>query len=75
MIYQMLEFIKFLGMVILILILLGIIFAIIDTIYSNIKFSIFKRTALKNLKEQLKNIDSDKIIIEKIEDLNEEDVK
>ncbi len=69
------EFVGFLGIIILILILIGVIFAIVDTIYSNIKLSIVKREALKKLNEQLKDIDSDKIIIERVKDLDEEDVK
>lgn len=75
MILQMWEFIKFLGLVILILILIAIIFAIIDTIYSNIKLSIFRKITLNSLKEQLKDIDSNNIIIEKIDNLDKKDNK
>lgn len=75
MVLQMLEFVKFLGMIILIVFLIGVIFAMIDAIYSNIKLSIVRRAAINKLKEKIENADNDEIIIGNIEDLNEEDVK
>ena len=43
MLNQMWNFVGFLGLTILILILIAIIFAIVDVIYNNIKLSIVKR--------------------------------
>lgn len=53
MLNQMWEFVGFLGLTILILILIAIIFAIVDMIYNNIKLSIVKRQAISKLKEEL----------------------
>ncbi len=72
MVLQMLNFIKFLGLIIVILILFGIIFTIIDAIYSNIKLSIAKREALKKIKLEIQKMDLDNLVIEKI---SKEDVE
>lgn len=57
MLNQMWNFVGFLGLTILILILIGIIFAIVDVIYNNIKLSIVKRQAISKLKEELTKAD------------------
>lgn len=57
MLSQMWNFVGFLGLTILILILIAIIFAIVDVIYNNIKLSIVKRQAISKLKEELTKAD------------------
>lgn len=57
MLNQMWNFVGFLGLTILILILIAIIFAIVDVIYNNIKLSIVKRQAIGKLKEELAKAD------------------
>lgn len=52
---QMWGFIKFLGMGALILFLIALIFAILDSMYSNIKLNIIKRQAMKELKKSIEN--------------------
>ena len=74
MVLQMWEFIKFLGMIIIILILIGIIFAIADGIYSHIKMSIYKRIAMKKLAEALHEAGAGDIVIQKHDDNEEKDV-
>lgn len=64
-------FIKFLGMIALMLFLVAIIFAIVDTIYANIKLGIVRRKAIEELKKQLNDIDNVIFIDnEKKEDVN-----
>jgi hypothetical protein len=64
-------FIKFLGMIALMLFLVAIIFAIVDTIYANIKLGIVRRKAIEKLKKELNNIDNVIFIDnEKKEDVN-----
>lgn len=57
MLNQMWNFVGFLGLTVLILILIAIIFAIVDVIYNNIKLSIVKRQAISKLKEELTKAD------------------
>ena len=75
---QLWQFVVFLGMIILILFLIGIIFAIIDTIYKNIKMSVIEKNVMLALDKEL-NKENCKIEIEKIDKetldkLKEEDV-
>lgn len=70
---QLWNFVGFLGIVILIIFLIGVIFALIDTIYTNLKMSIVKKKLIKSLNKEL-NDGINKITIEKVENLDEEDV-
>lgn len=67
---QLWNFVLFLGIIILILFLIGIIFAIIDTIYKNIKMSIIEKNVMTALDKELNN-GNNKITIEKVENLDE----
>lgn len=62
------EFVKFLGMIILILILFAVIFAILETIYNHIKLSFVKRKAIKTLKNEI-----EKIVVDAIDQKEEDD--
>lgn len=53
------EFVKFLGIIILILILFAIILAILEAIYNHIKLNIVKRKAIKTLKNEVEKIVND----------------
>ena len=68
------EFIKFLGMFALILFLIGIIFAIINVIWQNIKLSILQRQAIEKLKKAINENEIEDIVI-KDDSSNKEDVK
>lgn len=67
---QLWNFVLFLGIIILILFLIGIIFAIIDTIYKNMKMSIIEKNVMTALDKELNN-GNNKITIEKVENLDE----
>lgn len=56
-------FIKFLGMIALMLFLVGIIFAIVDTIYANIKLGIVRRKAINKLREVIDENEIENIIL------------
>lgn len=67
------EFVKFLGIIILILILFAIILAILEAIYNHIiynhiKLSIIKRKAIKTLKNEI-----EKIVVDAIDQKEEDD--
>lgn len=55
MVLQMWNFIKFLGMVIIILFLFVIIFSLIDVIYNNIKIEILKKKLIKEINKNIEN--------------------
>ena len=59
------HFVAFLGIIILILILIGIMFALIDTIYVNIKNSIIRNKAIKESQIEAKKMIK-KAILEEI---------
>jgi len=67
------NFIKFLGMIVIILILVGIIFDLIDTIYANIKLNMVKRKAINKLKEAIDENDIENIVLKTVkEDVDKE---
>ena len=70
--FQLWDFIKILGLLIIIVFLIGVLFAIFSAIYDNIVTSIVKRKLIKRLKKDIVNMELDKI---SIEDLREDDKK
>ena len=69
--FQLWDFIKILGLLIIIVFLIGVLFAIFSAIYDNIVTSIVKRKLIKRLKKDIVNMELDKISIEDLKEDNE----
>lgn len=69
--FQLWDFIKILGLLIIIVFLIGVLFAIFSAIYDNIVTSIVKRKLIKRLKKDIVNMELDKISIEDLREDNE----